>query len=89
MRIRHKALRVLQERDDPARLPAGLVPRLRCILFRLQEAMHTAVSAPEFRLLPPKCGCADHRSAHVTGNWRVVFRFEGGELVDVDLIDYH
>ncbi len=51
--------------------------------------MHTAVSAPEFRLLPPKCGCADHRSAHVTGNWRVVFRFEGGELVDVDLIDYH
>ena len=25
----------------------------------------------------------------VTGNWRVVFRFEDNEAVDVDLIDYH
>jgi len=25
----------------------------------------------------------------VSGNWRVVFRFEGGEVVDVDLVDYH
>ena len=25
----------------------------------------------------------------VSGNWRVVFRFEDGEAVDVDLIDYH
>ena len=24
-----------------------------------------------------------------SGNWRVVFRFENGEAVDVDLIDYH
>jgi len=27
-------------------------------------------------------------SVHVSGNWRVVFRFEDGEAVDVDLIDY-
>ena len=25
----------------------------------------------------------------VSGNWRVVFRFVDGEVVDVDLIDYH
>ena len=40
MRIRHKGLRALRERDDAARLPAGMVPRLRRILFRLQEATH-------------------------------------------------
>ena len=28
-------------------------------------------------------------SVRVSGNWRVVFRFEDGEAVDVDLIDYH
>ena len=28
-------------------------------------------------------------SVHVSGNWRVVFRFEDGEAVGVDLIDYH
>ena len=25
----------------------------------------------------------------VSGNWRVVFRFEGKEAVDVDYVDYH
>ena len=29
----HKGLRALHERDDPSRLPASLVPRLRRILF--------------------------------------------------------
>ena len=29
------------------------------------------------------------KSVRVTGNWRVVFRFEDNEAVDVDLIDYH
>jgi proteic killer suppression protein len=25
----------------------------------------------------------------VSGNWRVIFRFEGGNAVDVDYLDYH
>jgi len=25
----------------------------------------------------------------VSGNWRIVFRFEGGDVFDVDLVDYH
>ena len=28
-------------------------------------------------------------SVRVTGNWRIVFRFENGEALDVDLDDYH
>ena len=28
-------------------------------------------------------------SVTVSGNWRIVFRFEGGHACDVDLIDYH
>jgi len=28
-------------------------------------------------------------SVRVSDNWRVVFRFRDGEVVDVDLIDYH
>ena len=56
MRIRHKGLRALHERDDAARLPAGLVPdELRRILFRLQEAAHPRdADAPGFRLHPLK-----------------------------------
>ena len=90
MRIRHKGLRALHERDDAARLPAGLVPRLRRILFRLQEATHPgSADAPGFRLHPLKGDRSGQWSVRVSGNWRVVFRFEDGEAVDVDLIDYH
>ena len=28
-------------------------------------------------------------SLSVSRNWRIVFRFEGMEAVDVDLVDYH
>jgi len=90
MRITHRGLQALQERDDAARLPAGLVPRLRRILFRLQEATHPgSADAPGFRLHPLKGDRAGQRSVRVSGNWRVVFRIEGGEAVDVDLIDHH
>ena len=34
-------------------------------------------------------GRAGQWSVRVSGNWRVVFRFEEGEVVDVDLVDYH
>ncbi len=91
MRFRHKGLRALHEWDNAARgLPAGLVPRLRRILLRLQEATHPRdADAPGFRLHPLKGDRAGQWSARVSGNWRVVFRFEDGEAVDVDLVDYH
>ena len=89
MRIRHKELRALHEPDDAARLPAGLVPRLRRILSRLQEAPHPgSAAAPGFRLHPLKGDRVGRWSVRVSGNWRVVFRFEDGEAVDVDQIDY-
>lgn len=28
-------------------------------------------------------------SITITGNWRVIFRFEDGDAFDVDLVDYH
>ena len=90
VRIRHKGLRSLHERDDSARLPSGLAPRLRRILFRLQEATSPgSADAPGFRLHPLKGDQAGKWSVRASGNWRVVFRFENAEVVDVDLIDYH
>ena len=28
-------------------------------------------------------------SVTVTANWRVIFRFDDGKVLDVDLVDYH
>ena len=30
-----------------------------------------------------------HHAVSVSGNWRVTFRFEDGNAVDVDYLDYH
>ena len=85
MRIRHKGLCALHERDDAARLPTNLVQRLRRILFRLQEAAHSgSVHAPGFRLHPLKGDRAAQWSVRFSGNWRVVFLFEDGQAMDVD-----
>ena len=46
-------------------------------------------SVPGYHLHPLKGARRGQWSVRVSGNWRVVFRFEGTEAVDVDLIDYH
>ncbi len=56
----------------------------------MQVATHPgSADAPGFRLHPLKGKRAGQRSIRVSGNWRLVFRFEAGEAVDVDLIDHH
>jgi proteic killer suppression protein len=32
---------------------------------------------------------AGYWSLTVTGNWRLIFRFEDGDAFDLDLLDYH
>ena len=44
---------------------------------------------PGFRLHPLKGNLADFWAVTVSGNWRIVFRFEGAHASDVDLVDYH
>ena len=44
---------------------------------------------PGARLHPLSGERAGQWSVRVSGNWRIVFRFEGREAVDVDLVDYH
>ena len=91
MRIRHKGLRALAEKDDPRKVPSNLVPRLRRILTVLDEAQlpNDVATRPGYRLHPLKGDLAGLWSISVSGNWRVVFRFKENEAVDVDLLDYH
>ena len=44
---------------------------------------------PGFRLHPMKGDLVGYWSASVSRNWRVVFRFEGVHVCDVNLVDYH
>jgi proteic killer suppression protein len=44
---------------------------------------------PGFRLHPLKGNLAGYWSVSISGNWRIVFRFDGIHACNVDLIDYH
>ena len=44
---------------------------------------------PGFQLHPLHGRMAGVWSVRASGNWRVIFRFEKREAVDVDLIDSH
>lgn len=47
------------------------------------------IDLPGYRLHPLKGDLAGLWSVTVRANWRIVFRFENGMAIDVELIDYH
>jgi len=48
-----------------------------------------AFSLPGFRLHPLNGAMKGKYSIRVTGSWRLTFRFENGDVFDVDMEDYH
>ncbi len=88
--FRHRGLRKLYEKDDSRRLPAAYLGKIRRILARLDEAgdvQHMAL--PGFQLHPLSGNLRGFWAVSVSGNWRIIFRFEKGIAYDVDLVDYH
>ena len=88
--FKHKGLRNLFEQDDSRRVKADQVDRLRLILSALDQASDVLdMNQPTFRLHPLKGDRTGVWAVTVRANWRVTFRFEGGDDYDVDLEDYH
>ena len=54
-----------------------------------QTSQPSELDNPAWRLHPLRGDLAGHWSIRVTGNMRLVFRFDRGEAVDVDLVDCH
>ena len=90
VRFRHKGLQLLYEKGDRRRVQSAYVTKIERILARLDEAAGpTSMDLPGFWLHPLKGNLADFWAVTVSGNWRIVFRFEGAHASDVDLVDYH
>jgi proteic killer suppression protein len=88
--FRHKGLRQLFEHDDGSKLPPDMLMRIRIIL----SALHAAdgiegTNIPTFRLHALKGELKGFFSVAVRANWRIIFRFVGGDVFDVDFVDYH
>ena len=66
------------------------VGRIRHILNVLRYAKSPRdVYESGWRIHPLRGNRRGQWSVHVSANWRIVFRFQDGEAVDIDLIDYH
>lgn len=88
--FRHKGLKLLYERGDRRRIPPAHVPKVERILTRLDQATSIRdMDLPGYRIHALKGDLAGCWSARVSGNWRIVFRFEGEHATDIDLVDYH
>ena len=90
VQFRHKGLRRLYERGDRRLLPSRSVSRIERILARLDVARVPAdMNLPGFRLHPLRGNLAGFWAVSLSGNWRIIFRFEAENVRDVDLVDYH
>lgn len=88
--FRHKGLKQFFLDDDRSKLSAELVERIRDILTLLEAASDVSdLDRPSLRLHQLKGKLKDHWAVTVRANWRIVFRFEEGNALDVDLLDYH
>ena len=78
------------ERGDRQRIPPELASKAERVLAGLDvPAQPSDMDLPDYRLHRLRGEMAGLCSMRVSGNWRIVFRFEGVNVRDVDLVDYH
>ena len=88
--FRHQGLASLYERGDRRRIPPEFVDKVERILARLDVAAQPGdMDLPGYRLHQLRGEMAGLWSVRVSGNWRIIYRFKGSNVRDVDLVDYH
>jgi proteic killer suppression protein len=88
--FQHRGLKRLHERNDPRGIRPDLRESVEDILGRLDQATAPeALNLPGYRLHQLKGELRGFWSVKVRANWRIVFRFEGEDAFDVELVDYH
>ena len=88
--FRHRGLQRLYERGDRSRIAPTLVDKVETALGLLDVAeTPAAVNLPGYRLHPLRGDMRGFWSIRVSGNWRIIFRFDDRDVCDVDLVDYH
>lgn len=88
--IRHKGLLRFFSKGDRRAIPAELAARIERMLDRLDAcAKADDMNMPGYKFHALKGDRFGTFAVAVSGNWRITFRFDGDNAVDVDLEDYH
>ena len=88
--FKHKGLEKLYEKGSQEGINPDHAKRVRAILARLDASLRPQdMNLPGLKFHPLKGIYKEFWSVSVSGNWRIIFRFEGNHAYDVDYIDYH
>jgi proteic killer suppression protein len=88
--FRHKGLERFFSTGTTRGIDAQQAAKLRRLLTALHMASASAdLSQPNYRLHQLHGDRRGQWSMWVSGNWRLVFEFDGTDVIDVDLVDYH
>ena len=88
--FKHRGLKRLYEDGDARGIRPDLVDTVEDILVRLDGAITPqALNLTGYRLHALKGDLKGFWSVTVRANWRIIFRLQGADATDVELIDYH
>ena len=90
-RIKHRGLKRFIESDDGRGVRPDILDRVRKILavLILASDMSEVVGPPGWRIHQLSGNRQGTWSISVSGNWRITFVVENGEILNLDLEDYH
>lgn len=87
--FRSKVLRKFAEKGDASKLPVQKIDRVRRILAALDAAAKPEeMNIPGLRFHGLQ-GDPKRYAVDASGNYRITFGFEGEDVINVDLEDYH
>jgi proteic killer suppression protein len=88
--VRHKGIKAFFETGTTKGIRADHAKRLARILPVLDRAMDAGdIDMPGWRPHPLKGDLTTYWSITVSGNWRLIFRFDNGDVELLDYLDYH
>jgi proteic killer suppression protein len=88
--FRHKGIKQFFETGSKAGIQSAHASKLGRQLARLELATNPAdMNLPGWKLHQLKGELTGHWAVSVSGNWRLIFRFVGGDAFDVNCDDYH
>ena len=88
--FKHKGLQKYYETGSVAGIQSKHKTKLKMILAALDSAQGIEdMNIPGYKLHPLKGKLNEFWSVSVSGNWRITFKFENGNIYIVNYEDYH
>ena len=87
---KHRGLERFFKKGDHRGIIAKSEVRIERLLDRLDAVPRAEdMNIPGFKFHQLSGDRKGTYAVTVTGNWRITFRFDGEDAIDVDLVDYH